>query len=408
MSLIVSLHHHSPPPPSSLIMTTTDIHLRLLHQAHGMKFNPIDGFNQWKVKIESMFEVYGFSDIIEEEVIAQSSVSRASFGPTPTPIKPSKSSSSSSSSTVEQDKKKRSHTAFTFLLLCLLPEQMKLVQHINKGDAYGVWRVLLDHYERKTLVCRLNLRKTFSNIRMQPEESFDSYISRFKQIVLQLNDDGEQLSATTVLATLLHGLPDEYDQIVDTIGMNQNITFEEACSYIKDKQDKMKLKKQGTGTAYHVGDNNNNNKNKKLGYNNKGNGDLQNNDASSSNNKGNGDLQNNDASSSNNSQTNDAKYYYNNNNKRCRTCNQQGHVAYDCKLNKDKTKCSTCGYVGGHTANKCKYLPNPAFQSNTINNNNNNNNNKHAANASLMAAHAAPSSALGAIDPYHSPNFYEF
>jgi hypothetical protein len=389
-------------------MSTTDIHLRFIHSAHGMKFNPLEGFTQWKVKVESLFEVYGFTDILEEEVIVQSSSSRVSFGPTPTPTKPSKknsnnnnnnnsnSNSSSSTSTVEQDNKRKSHTAFTFLLLCLQPEQMRLIQHINKGDAHGVWHVLLEHYERKTLVCRLNLRRSFSNIRMLPDESIDSYISRFKQMVLKLNDDGEVLTATTTLATFIYGLPDEYDQIVDTIGMNQNITFEEACSFIKDKQDKMKLKKSAIGALYYVGDNSNKNYNSK----NSNHGNLQNISANSNNHSQNIDVNENNNNNSKNMQTN----YNNNNNsnKRCYTCKQEGHAAYTCILNKDKVKCTTCHYVGGHTAETCKYLLNPSFKSNT------NKSDTGAAYCAIDAgaAHYAAHASQAAVDPYHDYDEY--
>lgn len=254
-------------------MSTNDKHLRLINLSSGFKFDPVNGFGQWKLKVDSILTAYGYADVLDEEVIPQTKSSRKSFGPLPTikhEASSSTSSSSSSSSSSKSSKKKpeddviendnisdkeqRSHTVFTFLLLCLMPEQLKLVQHITKGDAHGLWMVLVNHYERKTLSSKLALRKQFSTIKLEGTESFETYVARFSRLVMQLNDDGEEIGPTTVLATLLHGLPDEYESVIDAISWNKDITFEEACSFIKDKQDRISSKKHAASAAHHVGE----------------------------------------------------------------------------------------------------------------------------------------------------------
>jgi hypothetical protein len=342
-------------------------HLRLLSISNGFKFIPADGFTQWKLKVESIVEALGFHDVLEEEVIQASAKSRASFGPNPASKAKSSSSSNHTSSTIA-DKEKRSHTVFTFLLMCLQPEQMRLVQHVNKGDAHALWRVLLDHFERKTMVSRLNLRQQFAAIKMAQSESFDTYLSRFKHLVTRLTDEDEVISEMTTLATLLQGLPSEYINITDTIGMNENITFEQACSFIKDKQDKLPLNQSTAITvAFQAADKQRH--------------------AQSGRSKG----DDNRSSTSSNDKI-----------KPCRTCNERGHDGFDCPLNKDKVKCTTCRWVGAHTAENCKYLPNPKGSSSGSSSN------SSSSSSSSAKQNAAYAMKASSVDPHHDYDEYCF
>jgi transposase InsO family protein len=323
--------------------STSDIHLKLASQHSGFKYSAADGFQPYKVRIRGILKVYGFLDAITQQVVQAPASSRASFGPS------SNSSSSSSSSSISSSDEtiKRSDTVFTFIMLTLLPEQLKLVQHVNEGDAHGLWSVLLEHYERKTLASKLSLRQQFTNIKMEANESFDSYLSRFKRLVLRLGEEGETIGETTTLATLLNGLPEEYERVIDTLTIIDDITFERACSFIKDKQDKMLLKKSTSATsatlaasaaALLASDKAPNNRNR--GPRGRGGGNSGNSSGSNRPNNGSGGRE-----------------------RPCFSCNERGHDGVDCPLNKDKIKCTTCRWVGSHTADNCKYLPNPKASS---------------------------------------------
>jgi hypothetical protein len=392
-------------------MSTNDKHLRLISLSSGFKFDPANGFGQWKLKVDSILTAYGYDDVLDEEIIPQTKSSRKSFGPLLGAVdtgswssskgkkkkkddkdeedSDSCSSSSSSSQTTTVNKEQRSHTVFTFILLCLMPEQLKLVQHITKGDAHGLWKVLVNHYERKTLASKLHLRKQFSTIKMEGNESFETYVARFSRLVMQLNDDGEEIGPTTVLATLLHGLPDEYESVIDAISWNKDITFEEACSFIKDKQDRITSKKGTTSAAYHVSD---------AARAAKGGGGNRHPNHHKKQHKKDGDRP-----------------------KVCFTCKKSGHTAYECSRNKDKVKCDNCRWVGGHSTAQCtkparngNHDNKPSNSSNNNNNNsssstNANNSNTGAANQVHEAAHAAQvvqlRNQLAALDPYHdNPN----
>src|SRR6185312_14389762 len=48
----------------------------------------------------------------------------------------------------------KSKKVYTILILCLQDEQLQLVMDIEKGDALGVWKRLIERYERKSIASK--------------------------------------------------------------------------------------------------------------------------------------------------------------------------------------------------------------------------------------------------------------
>ena len=62
----------------------------------------------------------------------------------------------------EEEKEKfhaQSKKVYTVLILALQDEQLQLVVDVPQGDARGVWKRLVERYERKTLASQTQARK---------------------------------------------------------------------------------------------------------------------------------------------------------------------------------------------------------------------------------------------------------
>jgi transposase InsO family protein len=390
----------------------------MLGNSAAMKFDPANGWNQWKNKISSIIKASGYGDALTQEIIHQSSSSRKSFGPSSfeapnqaaqvtTTSTSSSSSSSSSSSTADMESK--SLTVYTFLQCCLPSDQLKLVQHIPSGDAYGVWNALLTYYEGHSQMRTQSLRRQFHSFKMKPNESFDIYASRLSSLIVLLNDDGADIKPIEVKTVLIDGLPAEYDIIVDQINFIKDITFANACAFIKEKRERVMSRKAEADAAHSITE------------------------AAQGNKGGRGNYKhynNNNNSNSNNNRNNNNNYV----SKNCYVCKQSGHIGYFCPQAKDMVKCDNCRYVGGHTTAQCnkpsfvKKNNNPNnnnFNSNSNNNansnsgnNNNNNNNKTATAASATTSSSsstnagqvayAQQAAHAVFDPYNEDTFTDF
>ena len=128
-----------------------------------------------------------------------------------------------------EEMKQKSRTAYTILLLSLSDEQLSIMMDVESGNAYQVWKILHDKYERKTQTNKILLRRQLHTMHMNENESVDMYITRLKQLVIQIQGTGDQVAENEKLTVLLSGLPDEYNSLADMLSVT-DITFENACN----------------------------------------------------------------------------------------------------------------------------------------------------------------------------------
>ena len=222
-----------------------------------------------------------------------------------------------------EEMKQKSRTAYTILLLALSDEQLSMMMDVESGNAYEVWKRLHDKYERKTQVNKILLRKQLHTLHMNENESVDMYITRLKQLVVQLQGVGDQVTENEKLTVLVSGLPDEYNSLVDMLSVNTDITFENACNLLRDREERMKAKpKQDEHDMVTIIKNRNIHDGNRKHYN-----------------KG-------------SANENDSKRTRE---RTCFTCNKSGHIAFYCKLNVNKPKCTFCKKIG-HVAKECRNL----------------------------------------------------
>lgn len=218
-------------------------------------------------------------------------------------------------------KHKKSLQAYNILLMSLKPEQLQMVVDIPRGNAYGVWSALLSRYERKTIASKISIRNELHNLKMKNSEHIDVYIARLKQLVLSLADMGSRMSNDELIYILFKGLPETYQATIDTLSLKNNLEFEEACTYVRDRYERIMINEKENDVVNVVTEKERYNKKK----------EFEKLDKLREANKG--------------------KFH----DFKCRTCNKPGHMEYYCPQNHGKKKCSYCRKLG-HDKSECYFF----------------------------------------------------
>jgi hypothetical protein len=215
----------------------------------------------------------------------------------------------------------KSKRAYGSILLALLPEQLRLCQHVTLGDAHGLWTVLLNTYERKSLSTKVQLFERLFSLVLGRTESIALYVARLTDIERKLKEQDENISQSILLFVLLRGVSHSYATLVTLLKMKEVLTFNEAVEALKNEEERMGLggvgKRVGNSSGStvdivvedHVAayvDRGRTNKNMSSGM-------------------------------------------------KCFNCGLSGHIRFNCPRNKGKPKCERCHRIG-HVASGCRAI----------------------------------------------------
>lgn len=190
-----------------------------------------------------------------------------------------------------------SKRAYGALISTLGSVQLRLCQHVVLGDAHGIWKVLLDNYERKSVATKVRLMEELFGIMLSRGESVGLYVARLTELQRKLADQDESISDSVLLFVLLRGVSRLYSTLVTLLKMNEKLTFEQAVEAIKNEEERKKMERAaGEETIY----------------------------SAAISEKGGED-------------------------RRCHHCNEVGHLKFKCP----KLKCHRCKRTG-HMASKCR------------------------------------------------------
>lgn len=199
------------------------------------------------------------------------------------------------------------HKAYGSLVASLKSTQLRLIQHITQGDAHGVWKVLIDTYDRKSLSSRVLLMEQLFGMKLEQRESVPIYVARLDDIVHQLADQNEMVQPSMKLFVLLRGVTCRFPTLITVLKMNEKLTYEEAVQFLRNEEER-----KGEDELHAE---------ERVYYSHK----------SSS------------ASSSGRSHLT------------CFTCGKAGHIKWHCPKNNRKKKCIRCHRIG-HDATSCRAI----------------------------------------------------
>ena len=155
----------------------------------------------------------------------------------------------SASPPVSKDKDvQRSRRAYGALMMSLKDVQLQLCQHVPLGDAHGVWRVLLDNYDRRSVATRVQLIERFFSMEQARGERVSVYVSRVTEVAFKLAEQGEKLSDTMQLFVLLRGVTRSFPTLVTLLKMKENLTFQEAVEAIRNEEERSRMDEKRNGS----------------------------------------------------------------------------------------------------------------------------------------------------------------
>ena len=135
----------------------------------------------------------------------------------------------------------QSDRAFGLLVLCLgTPQLTSLARQVAFGDVHGVWKLITNRYERKTVVSKTAAIKQVFAARMESNEHVDLFVARLKSLVSVLDEMGEHISEGMQKHILLTGLSPTFSAFVQSLGLHQGLlTFDEIVMHLVDHQEAM-------------------------------------------------------------------------------------------------------------------------------------------------------------------------
>lgn len=286
-------------------------------------------FGLWKMRMEGLFMAHDILTVVETNV-AELAIAAATAGGAPTQsaaaaarsavggdsavggashtrsqggARPLMQDNSSLADQLVQDQReeliKKSHLAYGILIQSLKDEQLRLVQGVARGNAHGIWRILLETYERKSMATRVQLLERLFGTQLKANESMASYVARLTEIERRLRAQGEQVSESIMVYLLLKGLPSSYTSIVQLMKMREKLEFTETVEALKNEEERQNVTRstEGNSTAH----------------------------------------------------ANAAEQLK----KGCFSCGAHDHIKYNCPLHSKKKRCDKCHRIG-HTAQECR------------------------------------------------------
>ena len=233
---------------------------------------------------------------------------------------------------------KKSRKMYSLLLTVLSDQQLQLVGHVTRGDAHGVWQVILARYERKTVASRHHTREKLHRIKMERGERFDQFLARLTDLQLRLQQMGSVVAEEEMLFVMLEGLPPAYELLVHTLRMKEDLTLEEAAEFCRDFQErKPNSNPREEATAHFAG------ADRRAG-------------GGSNPARPQQDSRQNFRDRDGSQQQQQQQQQPPRPDRACTLCNQTNHLMFDCpKLPSTALKCSTCRIVG-HSDSTCRRL----------------------------------------------------
>ena len=144
----------------------------------------------------------------------------------------------------EEGWKQQQHNAYSILMLSLDEARVEMMMEVEEGDAYGVWKILVKHYERQTNASKSHTRRMLHSTRMIEGEEFDSYHTRVMQSAIKLRAMGEKVTDGELIYVIVEGLPASFAQLKSSLYMQDDFTVVKICEHARDYQERIVSSKE--------------------------------------------------------------------------------------------------------------------------------------------------------------------
>jgi hypothetical protein len=215
-----------------------------------LKVIKFDGknFSLWKMKIMALLEAADLLDVVVNPIAENLPKSKIGSVGSIQSLAVTRAQKPDSSAEEIAQLEKKSRKAFAIIINCLQDEQLQLVVQVPRGNAHEVWNILTQRYERTTTASKAHTRDMLHKCKMSSNESFDGYLGRVTQLVISLTEMKEPVSDGEMMYVLYNGLPREYESVIQSLKVNDNIKYEEACRHIRDREETLKIKQETTNS----------------------------------------------------------------------------------------------------------------------------------------------------------------
>ena len=124
--------------------------------------------------------------------------------------------------------KKNDRKARAIIGLSLSDEHLEHVRDVK--TAREMWNVILNVFERHTLLNKLSARRKFYTVTMQTGEKVLTYLNRVKQLAATLKSMNVEIDDQEIAMAALNGLPSSYESLIialDALGNDEKVfTFD--------------------------------------------------------------------------------------------------------------------------------------------------------------------------------------
>ena len=148
---------------------------------------------------------------------------------------------------------KRSWLVYSLILQAIQDNVlMEMLMSVKTGDGRGVWSMLVNRFERQSVASQASLYDRLLKIRMENGEDIDAYSARLKNICRALAAGNEPVPEPMQKHILTNGLPDSYNPLVEALGLQSNLTYDQMVMHLIDHQQKERLKEQMDGHGANI------------------------------------------------------------------------------------------------------------------------------------------------------------
>lgn len=142
----------------------------------------------------------------------------------------------------KNDAKARAIIGFT-----LNNEHLDQVRDVD--TAAGMWKIIIDMFQRKTLLNCLNARRKFYSVKMADKDRVLPYINRVRQLASDLRAMDVEISDQEMAMTVLCGLTTKFDHLIvaiDAVADDVTLTMDFVKSRLLQEEERMIQREPGS------------------------------------------------------------------------------------------------------------------------------------------------------------------